>query len=179
MSLPATRPWCSSSISSKSAEPARSIWPGSIPSQQSERERADTVAGVKIGELAESVGVTTKTVRYYESIGVLDEPPRTPSGYRDYSTDAVARLDFVRQAQATGLSLDEIRSILAIKDSGGRSCEHTRALLQRHLDELDAKIAELQVARRNLRAMYERAASLDPSACTDANSCQVISDRPG
>jgi len=131
---------------------------------------------MKIGELADTAGVTTKTIRYYESIGLLDEPARTDSGYRSYGPDAIERLDFVKQSQASGLALAEIRSILDIKDRGGQSCEHTRALLEHHLEELDTKISEMETARLELRAMYERAASLDPSTCTDANRCQVIAE---
>jgi DNA-binding transcriptional MerR regulator len=129
---------------------------------------------MKIGELAATAGVTTKTIRYYESIGLLDEPSRTDAGYRSYGPTAIERLAFVKQAQSSGLALSEIRSILEIKDRGGQSCEHTRALLKGHLDELDGKIDELLRARVELRAMYDRAASLDPSVCTDANRCQVI-----
>lgn len=131
---------------------------------------------MRIGELADAAGVTTKTIRYYESIGLLDEPARTPSGYRSYDTTAVERLDFVKQAQSSGLTLAEIGSILDIKDSGGQSCEHSRALLKRRLDDLDAKLVELQTARRELQVMYDRAQELDPRACRDANRCQVISD---
>ncbi|MFN3255246.1 MAG: heavy metal-responsive transcriptional regulator [Ilumatobacter sp.] len=131
---------------------------------------------MRIGELADTAGVTTKTIRYYESIGLLDPPARTESGYRSYGLPAIERLDFVKQAQASGLSLADIRSILDIKDRGGASCEHTRELLARHLDELDRKIAELHTARAELRSMYERSAALDPGDCTDANRCQVITD---
>ena len=131
---------------------------------------------MKIGELASTAGVTTKAIRYYESIGLLDEPARTASGYRSYGPDAIERLDFVKQAQTSGLALAEIRSILEIKDQGGQSCEHTRALLGRHLEELDAKIADLEQARVELRSMYDRSAALDPAACTDSNRCQVITD---
>ncbi|WP_420453484.1 heavy metal-responsive transcriptional regulator [Ilumatobacter sp.] len=131
---------------------------------------------MRIGELASTAKVTTKTIRYYESIGLLDEPARTESGYRSYGPTAIERLDFVRQAQSTGLSLAEIRSILEIKDEGGQSCEHTRALLHRHLTDLDAKIAELEVAREQLREMDARVAALDPADCTDSNRCQVITE---
>lgn len=131
---------------------------------------------MRIGELAQTAGVTTKAIRYYESIGVLDEPARTDSGYRSYGTDAVERLDFVKQSQASGLALAEIKSILEIKDRGGQSCEHTRALLAQRLDELDTKIAEMQTARLELRRMYDRAAALDPAECTDVNRCQVITE---
>ncbi len=62
---------------------------------------------MRIGELADEGGVSTKTIRYYESIGVMREPERTPSGYRDYGRVAVERLLFIRDAQATGLKLAE------------------------------------------------------------------------
>ena len=131
---------------------------------------------MQIGELANTAGVTTKTIRYYEAIGVLDEPARTDSGYRSYGPAAVERLDFVKQAQSTGLALAEIKSILEIKDQGGQTCEHTKALLRQHLDELDERIVELEAARVELQAMYQRAGALDPAKCTDANRCQIITD---
>lgn len=132
---------------------------------------------MRIGELAAEVGLTTKTIRFYESIGLLAEPPRTPAGYRTYDHLAVDRLRFVRQAQATGLSLAEIGSILEIKGEGGQSCAHTRALLDRHLADLDRQIIRLRVARDDLALLATRAADLDPAACTDPNRCQVISER--
>lgn len=132
---------------------------------------------MRIGELATEVGLTTKTIRYYESIGLLDEPARTPSGYRIYNSGAVERLRFVKEAQATGLSLAEIGSILEIKNQGGQSCSHTRALLEQHLQDLDRQIIRLQVARGELARLADRAADLDPSKCTDTNRCQVISQR--
>jgi MerR family copper efflux transcriptional regulator len=129
---------------------------------------------VKIGELAERTGTTTKTIRYYESIDLLAEPERTDSGYRSYDETAVDRLRFIRQAQGTGLSLIEIRSILELKDAGSRSCEHTRALLERHIADVDAQIERLRRAREELVSMAERARSLDPADCTDPNRCQVV-----
>jgi len=106
----------------------------------------------------------------------LEQPARTDAGYRSYGPDAVERLEFVKQAQSSGLALAEIRSILEIKDRGGQSCEHTRNLLSAHLDELDRKIVELQEARVELAKMRDRAATLDPAECTDVNRCQVIAD---
>jgi len=134
---------------------------------------------VKIGEVAATAGVTTKAIRYYESIGLLEEPSRTESGYRSYGQDVVERLEFVKQAQSSGLALAEIKSILEIKDRGGRSCEHTLALLRQRLDDLDTKIAELRAARVELRDMYARAEALDTGTCTDANRCQVITETIG
>jgi DNA-binding transcriptional MerR regulator len=129
---------------------------------------------MRIGQLAGSGGVTTKTVRYYESIGLLDEPERTEAGYRDYGDDAVERLHFIRDAQATGLTLSEIASVLELKSAGRRSCGHTTSLLDRHLQQLDEQIERLQAARLTLAELAERARALDPATCTDPNRCQVI-----
>lgn len=129
---------------------------------------------MKIGTVAELAEVSTKTIRYYESIGLLAEPERTTSGYRQYGPEALERLRFVRDAQSTGLTLAEIASVLELKDAGSTSCEHTAALLDRHLAEVDAQIKRLQEARVELAEMASRARSLDPSSCTDPNRCQVI-----
>ena len=129
---------------------------------------------MRIGELGQRAGVSTKTIRYYESIGLLDEPTRTPSGYRDYDPAALERLRFIRDAQATGLSLAEIASVLELKGSGQGSCAHTTELLDRHLLDLDRQIEQLMEARDSLRQLADRARSLDPGACTDPNRCQVI-----
>ena len=131
---------------------------------------------MKIGELGAKAGVSTKTIRYYESIGLLRDPPRTESGYRSYDEHAVERLRFVRDAQASGLTLAEIASVLELKDSGQGSCAHTATLLARHLRDIDAQIERLHQSRVVLEQLAERAGSLDPSACSDPNRCQVIVD---
>ncbi len=129
---------------------------------------------MRIGQLASTCGVSTKTIRYYESIGLLGGPDRTDSGYRDYSTDAVERLRFIRDAQASGLTLTEITSVLEMKDAGQSSCAHTRELLHSHLDELDEQITRLQATRIQLAELTARADTLDPAACSDPHRCQVI-----
>jgi DNA-binding transcriptional MerR regulator len=134
---------------------------------------------MKIGRLAEQAGVSTKTIRYYESIGLLPEPARTASGYRSYDAPAVERLAFIRDAQRSGLSLAEIASVLELKERGATSCQHTRSLLERHLEELEEQIGRLRETHRVLSAMADRAASLDPSTCTDPNRCQVIAPENG
>ena len=129
---------------------------------------------MRIGELADAADVNTKTVRYYESIGLMPEPQRTPSGYRHYTPSALERLRFIRDSQATGLTLAEIQSILELKDSGARTCHHTQTLLDEHLADIDTQIRRLQAARQELLDLADRAARLDPSDCTDPNRCQVI-----
>lgn len=130
---------------------------------------------MKIGELGDRCGVSTKTIRYYESIGLLDEPDRTASGYREYASDAAGRLRFIREAQATGLTLAEISSVLELKSAGERSCAHTTALIEAHMDAIDVQMAQLRSARDELAALLARARGLDPASCTDPYRCQVIS----
>ena len=129
---------------------------------------------VRIGEVARRTGIPTKTIRYYEEIGVLPEPDRTANAYRDYSEDAVDRLTFVRDAQATGLSLAEIASILDLRSQGEATCHHVIELLERHLTALDRHIQTLRETRKKLTALTEQARSLDPSECRDPNRCQTI-----
>lgn len=129
---------------------------------------------MKIGQLAARTGVSTKTIRYYEDIGVLALPDRAPNGYRQYDADDVDRLLFVRDAQAAGLSLDEIRHVHNLKRRGVATCEHVIAMLHKHLQDLEARIASLQSARRELLRLTDRARGLDPEMCTDPVRCQAI-----
>src|SRR3990172_9344953 len=129
---------------------------------------------MKIGELSHRPRTPTKTIRYYEEIGVLPVPERAPNGYRDYLEDAVDRLAFVREAQATGLTLTEIASILALRSQGEATCHHVIDLLERHLSALDRHIQALRETRKKLVTLTEQARSLDPSECRDPNRCQTI-----
>lgn len=129
---------------------------------------------MRIGEVGEAVGVSTKTLRFYESVGLLPDPTRTASGYRDYPPEAVERVQFIRDAQAAGLTLAEVTSVLELKDAGHRSCEHTLALVNRHLVEIEQRIEALRETRARLADLARRAADLDPADCTDPRRCQVI-----
>jgi len=132
------------------------------------------VRPVRIGELAGRAGLTTKTLRFYEQAGVLPGPARTGSGYRDYDDAALARLRFVRAAQVAGLTLAEIRTVIAVREDQGPPCGHVTALLDRHAAALDERIAELQATRAEVRRLQERAATLDPAACGEDGVCHVI-----
>lgn len=134
-------------------------------------------AEMKIGELAHETGLTTKTIRYYEDIGLIPEPARDHNDYRDYSDEAVERLLFIRDAQATGLTLTEIGSILQLREEGHGTCTHVVELLETHLRELDKHIRDLRDTRTELAAMTARARSLDPAECTDQIRCQTIAPR--
>jgi DNA-binding transcriptional MerR regulator len=129
---------------------------------------------MRIGALANMSGLNAQTIRYYESLDLLPEPERTPAGYRDYTAAAAERLRFIRDAQACGLSLDEVQTLLAMKDAGQATCEHTLAFLERHIADIDAQIHRLRAARAEMLQLAERARELDPATCTDPHRCQVI-----
>jgi MerR family transcriptional regulator, copper efflux regulator len=108
---------------------------------------------VKIGELASRTGVSSKTIRHYEDIGVMPTPARNASGYREYAADAAARLGFVRAAQSVGLTLGEIREGLAFRDRGETPCGHVTQLIQEHATDLARRIAALEAMRRDLEGL--------------------------
>lgn len=132
---------------------------------------------MKIGEVAQRAGTTTKTLRFYEDAGLLPEPERTAAGYRDYDGAVLDRLRFVKAAQAAGLTLGEIRDVIAARELTGPPCEHVSALLDAHATELDRRIAELESLRREVNRLRQRARGLDPAGCTSDGVCHVIPAR--
>ena len=131
---------------------------------------------MRIGTLARETGLNTKTIRYYESIGVLPTPERRANGYRDYHQDTVERLAFIKDAQAAGLSLAEIQWILELRESGQSTCGHTIGLLEAHLADVDRQLVELGRTRSRLETMISDAKAMDPSECTSPNRCQTIKE---
>jgi DNA-binding transcriptional MerR regulator len=127
-----------------------------------------------IGDVARRSGVSAKTIRYYEDIGLLPAPQRSASGYRHYDDAVLERLAFVRAAQAVGLTLGEVRSIVALRDGGETPCGHVLDLLRARSAELDRRIAELRSLRGELRRLVERAVGLDPADCNPGRVCHLI-----
>ena len=127
-----------------------------------------------IGEVARRSGVPAKTLRYYEDIGLVDAPARSGSGYRDYDAAVLDRLGFIRAAQAIGLSLGEIRSIVALRDDGQVPCGHVLGLLRARAEDIRRTIRELRVLQSELDRLVERAEDLDPADCDPQRVCHLI-----
>ena len=108
-------------------------------------------ATLRIGQLAERAGVSADTIRYYERLGLLPKPHRTPSGYREYSETVVNRITLVRNAMRFGFSLREIGGFLRVREAGGTPCHLVRQAAQTILDRVDREIAELQATRETMR----------------------------
>lgn len=111
-----------------------------------------------IGRAAAAAGLTTKTLRYYEAMGLLPPPDRTESGYRVYSPAELRRLGFIVKAKRLGLTLREIREILAIRDGGQVPCIHVQHLLLRKARDVESRIAELTALKRELQRLARRCA---------------------
>ena len=119
-------------------------------------------------DLARLTGCNLETIRYYENIGIMPEPPRTAKNYRAYDDTHVARLRFVMRSRDLGFTLEEIRDLLGLVDRKAGSCADVQALASRHIASVRAKIADLR--------RIEKVLSETVSQCTgdDVPECAVI-----
>lgn len=129
---------------------------------------------MRIGELAQAADTTTKTLRFYEDQGLLPPAERTPAGYRDYTGDIVARVDFIHRGQAAGLTLAQIRQILDIRDAGDAPCEHVRTLLDTRLADLEQQINQLIALRDTITQLRDQAAQVEPETCSADQVCSYL-----
>ncbi len=97
-----------------------------------------------IGQLAKRAPVNVETVRYYERRGLISEPPRRESGYRQYSQDAVARIQFIKRAQELGFSLKEIADLLSLRVDANTSCGEVKRRAKTKISDIEKKITELR-----------------------------------
>lgn len=108
---------------------------------------------MQIGMAADASGVSAKMIRHYEAIGLIANGARRDNGYRDYDERDVHELRFIRSARDLGFSLEEIRALLDLWRDTSRSSRDVHALAERHLHEIEAKIAELQSMAHTLRQL--------------------------
>ncbi len=110
---------------------------------------------MQIQDLARRTGLLAKTIRYYESAGVLPPPKRRPNGYREYSEADVERVRLAAGARRLGLSLDDITEILAMRDRGEAPCRVLLDVIARETEQIQQRIAELERLEKELRELYE------------------------
>ncbi len=127
-----------------------------------------------IGELAHAVGLPSQTIRFYERKGLLPAPERGSNDYRTYDASTLARLTFVQTAQAAGLTLAEIASIIGLRDDGNVPCAHVATLIHNKLDDVRARIRDLAALEAELDVLIERSHRLDPADCTDTDICHIL-----
>lgn len=124
---------------------------------------------MKIGQLSREGATKVTTIRFYESIGLLDEPARTSAGWRVYPPAAADRLNFIRNGRRLGFSVDEIRSLLALTDDPEGDCTKATQIAARHLSDVDERLKTLTELRNEL-------ASLSRLGCSGQRlaDCQII-----
>lgn len=113
------------------------------------------MAQMLIGELATQQGLNPRTLRYYEALGLLPVPVRTMSGYRVYDDEAAQRLAFIMKAKSLGITLKEIRKVLAIRKDGKLPCRSVQRLLQDHVERIDRQIAHLKTLKTELSELLQ------------------------
>lgn len=131
---------------------------------------------MKIGEVANMVGVATSAIRFYEEEGLLPEPERTASGYRDYDPSVIDRLAFIRAGQAVGLTLGELGEVLQIRDRGEAPCRHVSELIDTRIREIDERMTDLARLRSDLTTLAATAGGFDPAECTPESVCRILID---
>ena len=127
-----------------------------------------SVRSIRRGDLARATGCNLETIRYYEKIGIMPDPPRSTKGYRSYDDAHVKRLKFVMRSRDLGFSLEEVRGLLGLVDDRSRTCAEVQIIAEDHLTDVQAKIADLQ--------RIERVLSDTVARCTGdaAPECAVI-----
>jgi len=124
---------------------------------------------LRSGELARLANVNVETLRFYERQGLLPEPPRRASGYREYPPEAVSLVRFIKRAQALGFSLREIKELLALREVPRATCGDVVVLARRKMEEIDTKIDDLRAVRVALTKLLKGCTGTAPIA-----QCPII-----
>lgn len=127
------------------------------------------------GELAKRTGCNIETIRYYERIGLLPNPPRSDNGFRSYEESHLTRLTFIRRARELGFTLEEVQDLLRLVGGGGYTCAQVRELAIRHADEIQRKIDDL---RRMEHALKEMAAQCSGEEVPECPIIEILSETP-
>lgn len=119
-----------------------------------------------IGGLSKKFNINPKTIRFYESIGILPEPAREENGYRIYGDKTFERINFIIKAKSQGFRLNEIKEIINLYDEGKRPCTYTKKLIKNKINEIELKISGLKELNARLKkCLREKAVDSGPSIC--------------
>lgn len=133
---------------------------------------------MKIQEFSKRTGVSAKTIRYYEEVGLLPAPDRAENNYRRYTEGDVERLRLVAGARHLDLSLDDIREILAMRDNGEAPCRTLLNRIEQKANEIKDRIWALQKLERELRELYSLGQTFPVDDVDGKNCvCHLVSER--
>ena len=122
-----------------------------------------------IGEVAKQTGIGVETVRFYEKRGLIDEPPRTEAGYRQYPDNTAPRIRFIRHAKELGFTLTEIKELLHLRLDSETTCDEVRHMAEKKRMDIVARIESLQGMEHALGKLIEACSSSGP-----AGSCPIL-----
>ncbi len=120
---------------------------------------------MNIGQAAEKAGISAKSIRYYESVGLIAQATRRGNNYRDYGDQEIAELRFIHRARSLGFSVKEVGDLLALWRDRKRASQQVREVAKRHIDDIERKIAELQSMRATLHTLVAKCHGDDRPDC--------------
>jgi len=133
---------------------------------------------MKIQDFSQQTGLSTKTIRYYESIGILRPPQRMPNGYREYNEQDLERAHFVAGARSLELSLGEISELLAMQDQRVAPCRTMLNQIKHKADQIAKRIMLLQQMEKDLRKLYKVGLTFPTDDIDDKDCiCHLVSER--
>ena len=127
-----------------------------------------------IGEIARNAGVGVETIRFYERRGLLPEPPRRASGYRQYSPEALRRLQFIRGTKDLGFSLNEIRELLELRVNPRANCAQVKGRAEAKIADIARRLAELRRMKKALGRLASACSGRGPTG-----SCPILDAMEG
>jgi DNA-binding transcriptional MerR regulator len=134
---------------------------------------------LKVGLVAKAAGVSVQTLHYYERVGLLPKASRSAANYRLYSSETIRRVRFIKKAQAVGLTLEETKQILDLKDHGRAPCHRVVELGQKHLQEIEARLSQLRAFHRLLaRSVNQWGKDDRPGRVCAGEFCDLIERLP-
>lgn len=139
-----------------------------------EEEEAGIMAALRTAEVAEQAGVNVETLRFYERKGILPEPPRRASGYREYPLETVERVRFIKRAQELGFSLREVQDLLDLRQTERAKAGRVRKVAEAKLEEIALKIQDLEAMKQSLTELLCACDGQKPIA-----SCPIIETLSG
>ena len=125
--------------------------------------------GLTISELAKNAGVNIETIRYYERLGLISEPPRTESGYRIFPPEVIQRIRFIKRSQDLGFTLSEIKKLLSMTESESSGCREVRLFASQKIKEIEFKIRDLQSIKSVLQDLSSRCPDQGP-----VHNCPIV-----
>jgi len=117
-----------------------------------------------IGKVAERAGVGIETVRFYEREGLLDQPPRSASGYRQFDENVIRRLEFIRRAKELGFTLNEIKELLSMRVRPDTCCEEVKAKVDAKITDIETKVTTLRRMKKVLVRLSNACGEREPTA---------------